>query len=42
MQPFLHSLHRDWATWSRLERVVALVLLAGAPLAAAVAIVLSA
>ncbi|WP_448190475.1 hypothetical protein [Azospirillum sp. sgz301742] len=42
MQPFLHSLQRDWATWSRLERIVALALLVAAPLAAAVTIALGA
>lgn len=41
MQPFLRSLHRDWITWSRLERAAALGLLVGVPLAAGLALALS-
>ncbi|MBP2314248.1 hypothetical protein [Azospirillum soli] len=37
MQPFFHSLHRDWASWSRIERISALGLFAGGPLAACLA-----
>ena len=33
MQPFFHSLLRDWEAWSRIERISALGLFAGGPLA---------
>mgnify|MGYP001426009964 CR=1 FL=1 len=35
---FLHSLGRDWKSWSRAERISAVGLLLGAPLVSALSI----
>ncbi|HYG88525.1 MAG TPA: hypothetical protein VD978_19960 [Azospirillum sp.] len=38
MRSFIHSLRRDWKSWSRVERISALGLLLGAPLLAILAL----